>query len=312
MIYLVPLVFFGGGLALLIWGAENVIRAAPSVAYKMRIPPIAAGAIILGLGTSLPEALVSLTAGLRGESLIAYGNAVGSNIANIGFILGITALIYPIVFVGRVVRRQFLLMGLATLSFLVLSADLHLSFLDASFLFVLLLFSLWAIILSKMVDKPKGRILSNAAMFRRLGGGMLCLGVGAPLTIEGVSTLAVSLGIPSQLVGLTILAVGTSLPELVVSIQMAIRKEPHLAIGNILGSQIFNLLLVVPLACILHPIDITNDDLMRDGGFLVLMTLMGFVLCFSWNGRRTLGAFAALLLLFVYCSYLGIIAAAVF
>lgn len=312
MVYLVPLVLIAAGLFLLIWGAENIIRAAPTATHKMNISPIAAGAIILGIGTSLPEVMVSLVAGLRGESVIAYGNAVGSNIANIGLILGITALISPIVFISKVVRRQFLLMGAATVLFLVLTLNLRLLLWDALLLLALLVVSVWLILQSKTMEKPDETMLSNRELALRLIGGFGGIFIGGPITVQGVSTLATNLGVPTQLVSLSLLAVGTSLPEMVVSIQVARKKKPQLVIGNILGSQIFNLLLVVPIACIFHPIVIRTVDLKRDGGFLIALTALLFLICFSWNGKRTLRIGGALLMLLIYFLYIGVIVAPIF
>ena len=295
------------GLTSLIWGAGAIVQVTPTLARTIGISPLAAGAIILGIGTSLPELAVSVAAGVANESLIAYGNAVGSNIANVGLILGIAALISPILFTGETVRWQFILMTLSTLLFLFLALDSQLVFGEGLLLMLLLMVSLWIIARGKDPWQKSHPTIKKAKQAFNLVAGLGCVFVGAPLTVHGVSMLALNLGVPSQLVSLSLLALGTSLPELVVTIRAAMHKEPQLVIGNILGSNIFNLLLVVAVACLFNPIHLTVSDLQRDGSFLILTTLLFLVLCFSWSRQRKLSRPGGGLLLSIYCLYIGTI-----
>lgn len=309
MAFFSSLLFIVIGLASLIWGAGAVVRVTPTLAKNIGISPLAAGAIILGIGTSLPELAVSVAAGIADESLIAYGNAVGSNIANIGLIFGVSALITTITFVGKAVRQQFILLAAATSLFLFFLIDAQLVLSEGLLLILLLFVSLLLIARGKDTWQRNHPSAQGGRLFFGLVVGFGCVFVGAPLTVRGISMLALHLGVPPQLVSLSLLALGTSLPELVVSIRAAMAKEPQLIIGNILGSNIFNLLLVVSVACLFNPIRLTTLDLQRDGGFLILTTLLLFVLGFSWNKQRQLGFAAGCLLLLVYGSYLGTIAA---
>ena len=191
------------------WGADNVVKTAPTIAERLRISPLAAGALILGVGTSLPELAVSVIAGATNEPLIAYGNAVGSNIANIGLIVGVAALISPLVFVGRVIRRQFLLMGLATTAFLLAALDTRLVLWEAFVLLFLLAASLIVIMRAQPPESSKGGS-KGMKVYLILTAAILCVLVGARLAVHGASSLAVSLNVPPQLVSLSLLAIGTS------------------------------------------------------------------------------------------------------
>lgn len=295
------------GLTTLIWGAGAIVQVTPSLAKTIGISPLAAGAIILGIGTSLPELAVSVAAGIANESLIAYGNAVGSNIANVGLILSIAALITTITFIGEAVRWQFILMTLATLLFLFLAMDTQLTFNEGLLLILFLMVSLWVIVRGKGLWQQNHPAIKRSKQAFNLVAGFGCIFVGAPLTVRGVSMLALNLGVPPQLVSLSLLALGTSLPELVVTIRAAIHREPQLVIGNVLGSNIFNLLLVVAVACLFSPIYLNISDLQRDGSFLILTTLLLLVLCFSWNRQRKLSRLGGGLLLSIYCLYIGAI-----
>ena len=291
-----------------------LVRVAQSCAVSWGVSPAVVGAVILGCGTSLPELAVSVSAALNHTPAIAYGNAVGSNLANSALILGAAAAISasPILFASRALRDQLLLNGLATLLFIILALFSPLGTWQAG-----VFLAAFGLCLAIMLKDEAGRS-SPSAQPRMQGNiwrlvfnfmvGLVCIVLASSLTIYGARATAGLLGVPQQIVALSIVAFGTSLPEFVVTIRLAFKGESALIIGNLLGSNIFNLLLVLPVAHLFVPLYLSPTDVLRDGGALALITVLVLVFCFSWRGRRRLGRSGGLLFLLIYASYIAYLA----
>ena len=316
MEYITPLLLLAVGLGLLIWGSESLIKVARYLAKRFNLSPLVAGAIILGFGTSLPELGVSVSAVISDTPLVAYGNVIGSNIANIGLILGLSACLcaVPIVFTAQEARYQFILVAAATMLFLLFASDLVLTPSEAILLLMLFVVSMviMARTKSQIDEDDEIEAMKLPRLIFSIVGGIACVGFGAPLTVDAASQLAYNLGASEQLVSLTLVAFGTSLPELIVSIQLATIKKPRLIIGNIMGSNIFNILLVLPVVHLFKPLQLEKEELYRDGGFLAMITILFIALCFSWKGQRQIHKLLGALFLAIYCAYLAIIAVKMF
>ena len=234
-----------GGFIILTLGAEALVRGASSIALRLGITPLIIGLTIVAFGTSAPELAVSVKSALAGNSGIALGNVIGSNIANIGLILAITALIRPIQVQSQVVKRDIPLMILASMLFWGLLLDGELSLIDGVVLLSLLIgYLAFSYISSKNSNEeeeieagPNNPLLS--ALFIVVGISMLV--GGGILFVNGAVDLAKTFGVSEVIIGLTIVAIGTSMPELVTSVIAALKGQSDIAIGNIVGSNIFNI-----------------------------------------------------------------------
>ncbi len=309
------------GLSLLLGGGETVVRGATSLARAMGVSPLVIGLTVVAFGTSAPELAVNVIAAWRDRPAISFGNIIGSNLANIGLIVGLTAMIRPIVIQGVVIRRELPMMLLATAAAVVMALDGYLrtgaGFYDRSDgLLLLLLFGVF--LYYTVGDFVRQRAQNGSseiggpspppASLRFLVGpmlltigGLVALVFGGGLTVEAAERLAHSLGVPDEIIGLTILAVGTSLPELAASVVASLRGHVELAIGNVVGSNIFNLLLVMGITSVVRPVEVPAV-----GGYdLALLSvlscmLMGVAVTYARQIVRT----EAVLLLLLYLSYI--------
>ncbi|ENY73562.1 K+-dependent Na+/Ca+ exchanger-like protein [Aeromonas diversa CDC 2478-85] len=309
-----PLLAIVAGLALLVWSADKFVDGAAATARYAGMPPLLIGMVIIGFGTSAPEMVVSALAASQGNPGLALGNAYGSNITNIALILGLTALISPIAVASQVVRKEIpILLGITLLSGALL-IDGHLGQGDALILlavfFVLMGWSIWQGMrgrgdpldaeVSEDIDS-EGMSLKSALFWLVLG---LVLLVGASrLLVWGAVEVAHSLGISDLIIGLTIVAVGTSLPELASSL-MAIKKKEHdLALGNVLGSNLFNTLAVVGIAAGISPLAVDPAVLSRDWSVMMGLTLVLLVMCVGRKGQGRINRVEGGLLLAAYVGY---------
>jgi cation:H+ antiporter len=286
-----------GGLILLVHGADQFVNGASQTARKLGVAPLVIGLTIVGISTSLPEVLVGAVAAANGKTQIAIGNALGSNIANIGLVLGGTALVTPIVVASRTLRREFLLMVIAMVIALALMFNDYLSRLDG----VLLLLALagivgWIVLLAKASPRSDPLAREYAREYgddSRLGHslllilfGLVVLLAGAHILVNGAVFVAKSFGISDLVIGLTIIAVGTSLPELAASIMSVHKHEPDIAIGNVIGSNMFNMLMVLGVPALIHPDTFGTEVVMRDFSVMFGLTaLMGLVVFVHDHGR---------------------------
>lgn len=290
-----PLLAVLAGLAVLVWSADRFIDGAAAVARHFALPPLLIGAVIIGFGTSAPELAVSVLSAMEGSPGIALGNAYGSNIANIALILGITALISPIVVQSQILRKELPVLVAITLLSVILIWDLTISRLDA--IVLLVVFSGWMIwsIREGLSDgkdtlsqETEAELDAHPMSIRQawvwLAVGLVLLIVSSRLLVWGAVTIAEGLGISELVIGLTVVAVGTSLPELASCIAAARKNEHDLAMGNILGSNLFNTLAVVGLAGVIHPLTVEATVLYRDMAVMGALTLALF-----WLGKSHQG-----------------------
>ena len=304
------------GLAILVWSADTFIDGATSLAIRFNMPSFLIGVIILGIGTSAPELVVSALAALSGSPDIALGNAYGSNIINITLVLGVTALISPIIIRSDVIRYDLMLLIATTALAAIQLADGNLSLIDGIVLVVALVAVLMIqIFLSLRGNKDKVELPEELAAKQQINVlksvGTLILGLSLLIAssraiVWGAVELATLWGMSELLIGLTIVAIGTSLPELVASVAAARRGEHDMALGNVIGSNLFNTLGVVGLAAIIKPMQ--NIDpliLTRDMVMVGLVTLILFVLAiiaFRRQGEMKHGSGVVLILTFIFYS----------
>jgi cation:H+ antiporter len=304
---LIDLLLVAGGLVLLLFAGDFLVRGAVNLSLRLGIPAFLVGMTVVAFGTSAPELLVSVQAVLAGAGGLALGNVVGSNIANILLVMGAPALLAPVL-LGRESLRDFSIMIGATLLFIALAFTGVIGLWQA--LVLLAVFGLF--MADSIIRGRKARIelddLEGAdpnlhgpkiALFLALG--LIGLPIGAQLLVTGAVDIAEALGVSDVVIGLTIVAIGTSLPELATTLMAALRREGGVALGNILGSNLFNLLLILGVAGVIGPMTVPAEMLRLD-----LWVMLGAALVlapFIWGGRPIGRAFGAILLL-AYLGYL--------
>ena len=283
------------GLLLLFWGADRLVVGAGATARNLGVPPILIGLIIVGFATSAPEMLISAVASMDNAPALAVGNALGSNIANLGLVLGTAIMICPIAVQSETLRREFPAMLAATMLTLLLFLDNQLSRLDAVVLFVALgILTVWIIVVGSRASisdpiraEPEAEfwedIPARKATFWLVIGLVTLLG-GAELMVNGGIDVARRIGVSELVVGVTIVAVGTSLPELAVAIAGSLKGESDLVLGNVLGSNIFNVLAVIGIAGAIRPHDFDDGVLTLHFALMSILTLGVFLLAYN---RRT-------------------------
>jgi cation:H+ antiporter len=259
------------GIVALTIGGEAVVRGALSVARRIGVSPLLAGLVIVGFGTSAPELVVSIDAARSGHPDIAVGNVVGSNVSNVLLIMSICALLRPLATTRAMLIRDAMTMTGASFLFTVLLWGRPLDRLDGSILLAALLaYLIWSYWTETYRDSPSGTLHRSEAeaaargpqtvplMLLAMAGGLALLVVGSQLLLTGAIALARDFGISEALIGLTLVAVGTSLPELAVCAVATLRKQPDIALGNLIGSCIFNLLGVLGVVALMHPLPVAE------------------------------------------------------
>jgi cation:H+ antiporter len=311
------------GLALLVWSADRFVDGAASAAGHFGMPSLLIGMVIVGFGTSAPEMVVSAIAAAEGNPGIALGNAYGSNITNIALILGLTALLKPITVQSRVLRKEMpLLLGATVLSLWQLW-DGHISRFEGFILLgVFALLMSWTVwtgmhkpddALAREIERglPQERMPLGRAVFWLLFG-LVLLVASSRILVWGAVEVALDLGVSDLVIGLTIIAIGTSLPELAASIAATRRGEHDIALGNIIGSNLFNTLAVVGIAGSITPMAVPPEALTRDALVMTLLTLSLFVFGYGWRGTGRINRFEGAALLSVYVGYTGYLVTTVF
>ena len=304
----------GGGLVLLVFSADRFIHGASGLARNFGISPMVIGLTVIGVGTSAPEMLISTMAALDGNAGIAVGNAVGSNIANIGLVAAGCALLAPITVRSPTLKREFPLMfGAAALAGYALS-DAALDRTDgillaAGFAVVFAMMALTAVraeaedpIGGEFEESIPAGIPTRAAVFWIVAG-LLMLLLSSRLVVWGAANVARALEVSDLVVGLTIVAVGTSLPELAASIAGVLKNEPDLALGNILGSNMFNMLPVLALPALLAPAAVEGAAISRDFPIMVAFSVALFLMAFGFRGPGRINRFEGALLLGAFIAY---------
>jgi len=315
--WLLPAVMLIGGLVLLATAADRFVLAAARLSKLWGVSPILIGALVVGMGTSSPELLVSVLAALSGEVDLAVGNAVGSNVANVTLVLGATAVLVPLTGNLRVLQREGILMFVAVSGFAFAIYDLRLERYEGIGLLCSMLFAAILVVRWARADQRAGLAMpdeddteiSEISWAKEVGMGLLALGLtllGAELLVRGGTTLADQIGVDSAFVGLTLVAVGTSLPELATSIAGVRRGEHDMVIGNVVGSNLFNALAVAGTAGTLGPgpIDpgfrLTSLVMVGCAALAGLLAFTGRELV-RWEGILLLAGFGG----FVWLSYIG-------
>jgi cation:H+ antiporter len=314
----VPLSAVVVGLALLVWGSERFVFGASATARNLGVSPLVIGLTIVGAGTSAPEALVSATAAFNGNPGLSIGNALGSNIANIGLVLGVTALVRGVLVRSKVFRLEFpvmfAVMGLAWL----LLSDGSLDQRDGLILllaFLMLLVLMLVIAIRARHSDPLHREfareipahVSTAVALLWFIVGLAALLLGAQAIVWGAVSIARSFGVSDLLIGLTVVAVGTSLPELAASVTSILKNEPDIAVGNVIGSNMFNLLPVLALPGLIAPTLVPPEALQRD--FPVMLTLSVALLVMAWGfrGAGRIARWEGGVLVLAFISYQGLL-----
>lgn len=307
------------GLALLLIGGTALVRGASGLASGYGVPPLVVGLTVVAFGTSAPELVVNIMAALRQESDIAFGNVVGSNLANLGLVLGLSALLTPMQIQGQIIRRELPLLLLASVVLLIMCMDSLLrgeaSTIDRSDgLILLMLFGIFVYItihdFLKEEEDPLLVSVNSASPALPVSStkdwgftiaGAVGLAIGGQLTIDNGTALAIAYNVSPAVVGMLVVAIGTSLPELVTSIIAAMRGEADLCVGNVVGSNMFNIMMVLPVGAIITPVSIPNlgtmDVLISFAAAAALIPV--FLLGNALMSRRVGAIFVAAYLLYM-------------
>ena len=302
------------GFTLLIKGAGYFVDGSSNIARLLQVPPILIGLTIVAFGTSSPEATVSIIAALEGTADVAVGNVVGSNIFNITLVVGVAAILYPLKVESETIRKEIPFTLLASVALFILMSDIVLQGFSNNvisrgdgFIFMLFLSIFMYYVIEIGLKSRKNAINEPAPENIHWGKNILItiLGLaaiifGGDLVVDNGTKIAYSLGMSETLVGLTIIAIGTSLPELVTSITAALKKESEIALGNIVGSNIFNILFVLGTSAIISPLAV-NDKVLIDVVFMIVLTVV--LLIFSRTGFK-IGKREGMVLVAVYIIYL--------
>ncbi len=310
----VPFLALCLGLAVLVWSADRFIDGAASVARHFSMPPLLIGMIVVGFGTSAPEMVVSALAAMNGTPGIALGNAFGSNITNIALILGFTALLKPIEVHSQVLRKELPLLTAMTAVTAYLIHEGTLARTDALIMlafFAVLMF--WTVrqgmqagsdaFGDEMGDELCASCMPLKSASFWLVGGLALLVASSRLLVWGAVEIAHALGVSDLIIGLTVVALGTSLPELASSVIASRKGEHDIALGNVLGSNLFNTLAVVGIAGVIHPMEVEPDVISRDIPVMTALTLSIFLIGFRFKRPGRINRYAGGALLACYVGY---------
>ena len=305
------------GFILLIKGADFFVDGSSNIARLLKVPPILIGLTIVAFGTSSPEATVSIIAALEGSADVAVGNVVGSNILNITLVVGAAAFLYPLKVESETIRKEIPFTLLASVALLILMSDIALQGVSSNMItrsdgFIFMLFlSIFMYYVIEVGLKSRKNATNEPSPDNISWGknilitilGLAAIIFGGDLVVDNGTKIAYSLGMSETLVGLTIIAIGTSLPELVTSISAALKKESEIALGNIVGSNIFNILFVLGASSVISPLAV-NDKVFIDVVIMIVLTVV--LLIFSRTDFKV-GKREGLVLVAVYIIYLGYI-----
>ena len=309
------------GLSLLLGGGDLLVRGASALARNLGVSSLIIGLTVVAFGTSAPELAINLMAAIKGNSDLSFGNIIGSNIANIGLIIGIAALAKPLAIRSQVITREIPMLLLATVLTVVLGSDFIFSKLPNYFersdgIVFLLIFCIFIYYTVNTVIRKRN---SDALLTQATGYsgkfqlkktfknitylilGFLCLTIGGKISVDSSVKIAEFLNVPQVIIGLTLIAVGTSLPELATSIIATYKDQADIAVGNIVGSNIFNLLLINGLCSTVHPIPVPSEGGIYDLAMMTILTII--LLPISITDQRRIVRWEGLLLLVCYVSY---------
>ena len=302
------------GFILLIWSADRFIIGAAATARNFDVPPLIIGLTIVGFGTSAPEMMVAGFAAYNGSPAMAIGNALGSNIANITLVLGIAALIMPLDVHSRIIKKELPILLLATLMALTLLRDRRLDQFDGFVLLSLLFLLMWWItrqgirnqsedaLTDEYIEELPDKMPTSHALFWLIAG-LVLLTVSSKILVWGAVNVAIDLGISELVIGLTVIAIGTSLPELAASITGALKNEHDIAIGNVVGSNLFNTLGVLAIPGLIQPAALAEGVLERDLPIVFMLTILLFVMAYGFRAEGRINRIEGGLLLSAFIAY---------
>ncbi|MCL4164105.1 UNVERIFIED_CONTAM: hypothetical protein GTU68_047862 [Idotea baltica] len=305
-----------GGLALLLGGGELLVKGAVRLAERFHISPMVVGLTVVSFGTSAPELLVSVQAALEGHPDIAIGNVIGSNIANLALVLGCTALILPIPVARNTVRIDWPVMMMATLFFYAAAYDGNISRPEGMGLFAFLIFYISFLFYQsrKETKARRGELSQEAIEGPKEGtalidllliiGGCVGLVFGSKFLVSGATELAQSMGVSEHVIGVTVVAFGTSVPELATSVVAAVRKELDISVGNLIGSNIFNILAVLGITSMVTDIPVNEGVLASDMWWVIAITVLVLLLSIH---KFLIHRWKGLLLVLFYCTYIYLV-----
>ena len=305
----------------LIWGADKFVEGASALAQNLGVSPLIIGLTVVAFGTSAPEIFSSAVAALENKPELAIGNSFGSNLFNIGVVLGVCALIKPLRVPATILKKELPALMAVTITTGLILFDLELGFFDAIlllaiaalFTYLLMRYQLNLNLDSQITTKklPKHE-LSNIGTLRATGyltTGLFILIVSAEALVQGASNIAELLGVSTGIIGLTIVALGTSLPELAASVVSVIKNQDELAVGNIVGSNIFNLLTVLPFPGFFAPGPFTESLFYRDFSVVILLTTILCIFCYlSLNKKGKIGRTSGIIFLSIYFGWFTVMA----
>jgi cation:H+ antiporter len=302
------------GLLVLAWSADRFVHGAAAIAGHLGVSPLLIGLTVVGFGTSAPEILISVIAAVQGKPALAVGNALGSNIANIALIIGLTALVMPLTVRSQTLRREFPVLLGASMLVLFLCLDGHLGRIDGAVLLTGLSAMVFWIVhlgLQGREDDPlaaefEQEMAAGPALRPGIAWtvvGLVSLVASSRLLVWGAVDIAHTLGVSDLVVGLTIVAIGTSLPELAASIASARKGEDDIAVGNIIGSNMFNLLAVMGIPAALAPAALEPAVLTRDLPVMLGLTVALLVMAYGFGGVGRINRFEGAILLVCFLAY---------
>ena len=303
-----------GGFILLVWGADRLVAGASALARNLGVSPLVIGLTIIAFGTSAPELIVSGVAAYRGNPGLAVGNAIGSNIANIGLILGLTDIVYPLRVESETLKREYPMLMLIMIASFIMAADLVFNRTEGVLLLTgLVALVIWMIryglqggtddILAEEFEAEIPRDMPTRHATAWLLVGLIVLPLSSSFLVEGAVFIARSLHVSEAVIGLTIIAFGTSLPELAAALTSALRQEDDLAIGNVIGSNMFNILGVLGIAAVIEPVEVEFLMLKQDFPVMFLFTMLLFFMAYGITGPGRISRKSGLLLLSLFLSY---------
>ena len=304
------------GFVLLVWGADRFVLGASGIARNLGVSPLIIGLTIVGFGTSAPEMLVSGVAAYNGNAGLGIGNALGSNIANIGLVIGVTALITPLLVQSNVIRREFPVLFVVMVLVLFLIWDGELGRIDGTVLLCCMTFLILLMVKVARSSQAKGDPLEaefemevpdtlptgKSVMWFVVG--LLVLLVSSKVLVWGAVNVAQMMGVSDLVIGLTIVAIGTSLPELAASVAGALKQEHDIAIGNIIGSNMFNLLAVLAMPGLIAPGMVADEVYSRDYPLMFALTVMLLIMAYGFKGPGKITRFEGGVLLSTYSGYM--------
>lgn len=299
------------GLIILLAGGKFLVDGASALAAKFGLSAGLIGLTVVAFGTSAPELLVSVNAALKGNSDIALGNVIGSNISNISLVLGISAIVYPITIYKSVLKTDYLATLLSAILFYILAFNGLISRMEGFVLFVLLIaLNIYFFKKLKVAEEDINEdVIKLKEQSLVKSGGLLLIGIaglyfGSDMLVDSAVEISKMFGVSERIIGVTVIAIGTSLPELVTSIIAALKKETDIAIGNILGSNIMNILAIIGITSLISPINVSEIFIKQDFLWMLGLTILLFPILRS---RLIISRWEGFLLIAVYGAYLFMI-----